>query len=226
MRTRTATPVRFLGVLTTVLVVAGCANPYTTPTASTTPGSTAGTATISTTPAAPTTADLGADLSTVLLRATDLPSGWKELPLDTDSDGSCLDQVFGRDVPLDPAVRQAALFGESEIGPFLVAWVVAAPAEQELVALNDVLVSCDGSTSPSGFTTAIDPTPVPGLPQNSLSVHGTDIDSSGSQLAFTIAASGTYRTTVMVFAIAPVGEISDVLVAGAVTAMFERAERL
>lgn len=162
------------------------------------------------------------DLDAILLRIDDLPDGWRDLTVGSDEGGSCLDALFGADKPLDPQVAATATFGASDNGPFLVAWVVGEPRNNVLAEANDVLVACDGTTAASGFTTTIDPTPVPGLPDNSLSVHGADVNASGSRIDFTLAGAGSDRATVVVFAATPLGEIEDALIASAVTAMVGR----
>jgi hypothetical protein len=78
------------------------------------------------------------------------------------------------------------------------------------------VVACDGTTTPSGFTTTIDATPVPGLPDDSLSVHGADVDANGSRIDFTLAGAGADSATVVVFAATPLGEIDDTTIASAV----------
>ena len=162
-------------------------------------------------------------LGSIMLRVSDLPDGWTELRTGSDDEGDgCLDALFGAGRPFDPAVGQVANFGASSNGPFLMAWVVGEPADDVLVEVNDVLIACDGSTAPSGFTTTIDPTPVPGLPTNSLSVHGDDTNAGGVRISYTLAGSGTDVATVMVFAATPLGEIDDAMIASAVTAMVGR----
>lgn len=162
------------------------------------------------------------DLRAILLRVDDLPEGWQELTAGSEQGGSCLDALFGDKRPLDPQVAETATFGASSNGPFLVAWVVGEPTSKVLVEINDVVAACDGTTAPSGFTTTIDATPVSGLPDDSLSVHGADVNESGTRIGFTLAGSGSDRVTVVVFAATPLGEIDDATIASAITAMMGR----
>ena len=162
------------------------------------------------------------DLGAILLRVDDLPEGWQELTAGSEEGGSCLDALFGDNRPLDPQFAQTATFGASSNGPFLVAWVVGEPTSEVLVEINDVVAACDGTTAPSGFTTTIDATPVSGLPDDSLSVHGADVNESGARIDFVLAGSGSDRATVVVFAATPLGEIDDATIASAVTAMIVR----
>lgn len=164
----------------------------------------------------------GIDLDTILLRSTDLPDGWEELPTASDEGGSCLDALFGVGRPLDPQVAKTATFGASDSGPFIVAWVVGEPHSDVLVAINDVVVACDGATAPSGFTTTIDATPVSGLPDDSLSIHGADVNAGGARIEFTLAGAGSDLATAVVFAATPLGEIDDALIASGVNAMVGR----
>lgn len=160
------------------------------------------------------------DLGAILLRVDDLPEGWSEVPVDDEEGGSCLDGLF--EEAIDPVESVNASFAASELGPFLGAWVIDQPTSEVLAAVDDVLVSCNGATAPSGFTTTIEPTPVSGLPADSLSTHGVDEDANGSQVNFTVAGSGTDQATVFVFAATPLGEIDDEVVALAVNAMANR----
>ena len=168
--------------------------------------------------AAPTRLDIDA----ILLRVDDLPAGWSKVPATNDEDGSCLDGLFASGGPFDPDGAANAAFGASDIGPFLAAWVVDRPTSDVLAEVNDVLVSCDGTTGMSGFTTTIDPTPVAGIPDESLSVHGVDENASGSRINFAVAGAGTDEATVFVFIATPLGEIDDEVLADAVNAMADR----
>ncbi len=160
------------------------------------------------------------DLGAILLRVDDLPEGWSEVPADDEGGGSCLDGLF--EEAIDPVGSVNASFAASELGPYLAAWVIDQPTSEVLVAVDDVLVSCNGATAPSGFTTTIDPTPVAGLPTDSLSIHGVDEDANGSQVNFAVAGAGSDVATVFVFAATPLGEIDDEVVALAVNAMANR----
>jgi hypothetical protein len=161
-------------------------------------------------------------LDAILLRVDDLPEGWKKSSVGTVEGSSCLDGLFGTDRPLDPQFAATETFSAGDIGPFLSAWVVDEPVDYALVEVNDVLVGCDGTKTQSGFTTTIDPTPVPGLPDNSLSVHGADVNASGSRIDYTVAAAGSDRVTVVIFAATPLGEIDDAVISSAVNAMVGR----
>jgi hypothetical protein len=160
------------------------------------------------------------DLSAILLQVDDLPEGWSETPVGDNEGGSCLDELFVW--ATDPVGSTNASFAASELGPFLAAWVIDSPTSEALVAVDDVLVSCNGATAPSGFTTTIDPTPVSGLPSDSLSIHGVDEDASGNQIRFAVAGAGTDQVTAFVFAATPLGEIDDDVVALALNTMVSR----
>lgn len=164
------------------------------------------------------------DLRAVLLTADDLPDGWSEVPsaATEGADGSCLDALGASGGPFDLAVAPTATFAAGEIGPYLAGSVVDGSAETVLSAVNDVLVDCDGSTSPQGLTTTIEPASIEGLPEGSLAVRGSDEDASGSGVNFTIAAAGTEDASAMVFAVTPLGDIDDAVIAAALNAMYDR----
>lgn len=164
------------------------------------------------------------ELGAVLLTAADLPDGWSLVPsADTEgTDGSCLDALGASGGPFDLAVAPSVTFAASDLGPFLAAFVVDEPAETALSAVNDILLDCDGSTSPQGFTTTIEPASIDGLPAESAAVRGSDKDGNGSGVNFTIAAAGTEDMTVMVFAVTPLGEIDEAVIAAAINAMYDR----
>jgi hypothetical protein len=163
-------------------------------------------------------------LGAVLLTADDLPGGWTMVPAADmgDAGDSCLDALGAPGGPFDLSAAPTATFAAGKIGPFLSASVVDRPAGVVLPAVNDILVACDGSKSAQGFTTRVEPASIAGLPEGSLAVHGTDETDSGSGVRYTIAATGTDEATLMVFAVTPLGEIDQTVVAGAVNVMHAR----
>lgn len=100
--------------------------------------------------------------------------------------------------------------------------MVATPAEEVLPAVDDVLVACDATTGPAGFTTTIEPATIQGLPKGALAVRGTERDPSGSGVDFTLVAAGGPDRSIMVLAVTPLGEVDDSVAAAALDAMYQR----
>ena len=173
---------------------------------------------------APATGTDDIDLDAVMLTTEDLPGGWSEVPttpLDG-SDGSCLDALGAPGGPFDVEVARTTAFAAGELGPFLAAALVDAPADEVLAEVDEILAACDDSTSAGGFTTTIEPAAIEGLPGDSLSVHGSDEDAAGGGVDLALVATGSSDVSMMVFAVTPLGEIDDAVVASAIDAMWKR----
>lgn len=186
-------------------------------------GATAGATDVTAGPSTTTRPD-DARLRAALLTADDLPDGWTKVEVaDVGGSGdSCLEALGAPGGPFDTSVAPTAAFGASKNGPFLAGSVVEGPAEVVLPAVNDILVSCDGSKSAAGYTTRVQPASIAGLPEDSLAVDGTDKLDGGGGVIYTIAFAGNGAATVMVFGLTPLGEIDDAVVAAAVNAMYGR----
>lgn len=168
--------------------------------------------------------DVAGDFDDIVLSLEDLPSGWMPVPVEeTQEGGSCLDGLTATGGPFDVDAAASSAFARSDLGPFLAAAVVDGAASDVLAELDDVLVSCDGTTGPDGLTTRIEPASIPALPDGSLAVRGTSEDDTGGGVVFTLAGAGTDTVSVLVLAATPLGEIDDEIVATAVNTMIDRA---
>lgn len=163
-------------------------------------------------------------LSAALLTASDLPAGWKKVPnaAGTGANSSCLDKLAAPGGPVDLRTSPTVTFAAGKIGPFIAAAVVMRPAKEVLTEINNILVSCDGTSNGEGFKTRIGPASLPGLPVGSIAVEGNDTNDKSSKIEYTIASAGTDRATSFVFAVTPLGKIDNTVVASAVTAMYGR----
>ena len=162
------------------------------------------------------------DLDAVVLSVEDLPEGWTEVAEEGDEAGSCLDRLTDPGGPFAPSESVHRSFAASDLGPFLVAVATPSPADDVLVAVDEVLISCDGHTTEAGFTSSLEAVAIPDLPWDALSVRGTEEHEEGGSVDFVVAGAGTGQATVLVLGVTALGDIEDGLVAHAVTTMVER----
>lgn len=175
-------------------------------------------------PAVQTPGAKPSDATPAVLTVDDLPDGWSEVPAADSSTGgdSCLDRLRTPGGPFDATVAKTVTFTAGGIGPYLAASAVGRPAEQVLPALDEALVACDGQTSAEGLTTSVQAAPIGGLPSDALAARGSDLAQDGSGVHYVLAAAGTDAATVLVFAVTPLGEVDEALVADALNAGYSR----
>jgi len=165
------------------------------------------------------------DIEDVLLTVGDLPEGWKEVTGDDSGESaSCLDRLTDPDGPFEPSSSVNRSFAEGPLGPFLLSVVTSSPADDVLVATDDVLTACDGHTTDAGFTASFEAIAIAGLPPDAIAVQGTEASDDGGSLRLVLAAAGTGSGTVFLLGLVPLGEVDEVLVGNAVDVMVDRLQ--
>lgn len=162
------------------------------------------------------------DIEPALPTIEDLPDGWEEVAAQEREPNSCLDRLTDPGGPFAPSASVHRAFAASDLGPFLLAVVGTDPAEESLVAADDVLVACDGGTTDAGFTTSIEATTLPDLPPGSLAVRATESHDAGGSVEVVVAAAGTESATALVLAATPLGDLDDATISQTLTTMVER----
>lgn len=164
-----------------------------------------------------------ADIEAVLLSVDDLPEEWEEVADDGSGEtDSCLDRLTNPGGPFEPSESVNRSFAESALGPFLLSVVTSKPADDVLAATDEVLSSCDGHTTDSGFTSSFESISISGLPPGAIAVRGTEESDEGGSLSLVVAAAGTGSGTVLALGVVPLGEVDEATVGDAVVTMLSR----